>query len=55
MGLTYKFPNVTSVTITPNPVDMNTRFLLSVVVSEISVTLDEEKIHSGELHSGEVD
>lgn len=55
MGLTYKFPNVTSATITPNPVDMNTRFLLSVAVSEVTVTLDEEKLYSGEFYSKEVE
>lgn len=55
MGLSYKFPSITSATIAPNPVDMNTRFLLSVVVSEITVTLDEEKLYAGEINSGEAD
>lgn len=55
MGLSYKFPSITSATIAPNPVDMNTKFLLSVAVNEVTVTLDEEKIYSGEFYSREVE
>ena len=54
MSLQYVFPTVTSATISPNPVDMNTVFKLSVTVMERIVELDSESIFSNEIHSGEM-
>lgn len=53
MSISYKFPDITNATITPNPVNMNTIVKLSVTVTEKTVVLTEEKIYSNETYSGE--
>lgn len=54
MGLQYVFPAITSATISPNPVDMNTVFKLVVTVTEKTVELDSESIFANEVYSGEM-
>lgn len=53
MSIQLLIPEVTRATLTPNPVDINTTVFIQVFVSEKVVTLNEEKIYSGELYSGE--
>ena len=54
MSYTAQIPRVDSAAITPNPVDFNTKFVLSVSVSEETVTLEPYYYYSGEIYAGEV-
>lgn len=53
MSIQLLIPEVTSANLIPNPVDMNSTIHVQVFISEKLVTLDEEKVYSGELYSGE--
>lgn len=46
-------PTVTAAAAAPNPVPINTRFVLSLSVTEISVILKPETRYSGESYCGE--
>lgn len=46
-------PRIDSVTITPNPVNANSYFLISVLVSEIEIILEPITIYSGTFNSGQ--
>lgn len=46
-------PNIDSVTIAPNPVNINTAFLIQIGVSEIEVTIDPIVIYCGSFYCGE--
>ena len=54
MSYTAQIPRVDSATITPNPVDFNTQFMISVSVIEETVTLEPYYYYSGEIYAGEV-
>lgn len=54
MSYQVQIPRIDSVSITPNPVDFNTKFLLSVAVSEETITLEPYYYYSGDLYAGEV-
>lgn len=54
MSYQVQIPRVDSATISPNPVDFNTKFLLSVSVSEETITLEPYYYYSGDLYAGEV-
>ena len=54
MSYTAQIPRVDSAVITQNPVDFNTKFVLSVSVSEETVTLEPYYYYSGEIYAGEV-
>lgn len=47
-------PIIGEVTITPNPVNFNSKFVLKVTVTEQTFTLEPETFYSGELYSNEV-
>ena len=55
MSYTAQVPEVESASITPNPVNMNTTFLLSVEVIEVTVTLEPYFYYAGDLYAGEAD
>lgn len=46
-------PEVTAVTISPNPVNINTQFTISVSVTEVEVTMYKVSPISGTLKSGQ--
>ena len=48
-------PVITSAQITPNPVLMNTKFKLSVLVEEPTGYVEPVYYYSGEVYSGEVE
>lgn len=54
MSYTAQVPRVSSASITPSPVDFNTKFLLSVSVVEDTITLEPYFYYSGEIYAGEV-
>lgn len=54
MSYQVQIPRIDSVSITPNPVDFNTKFLLSVSVSEETITLEPYYYYSGDIYAGEV-
>ena len=54
MSYTAQIPDIESASISPNPVNMNGKFLISVLVSEITVTLEPYYYYSGDLYAGEV-
>ena len=54
MSYIVQIPYFESASISPNPANMNTKFLLSVSVIEKSVTLDPYFYYSGDLYAGEV-
>lgn len=54
MSYQIQIPQVEAAEIVPNPAEMNTRVLLSVTVSEVTLTLEPYSYYSGELFSGEV-
>lgn len=54
MSYKVQVPRVLSSTISPNPVDFNTKFLLSVSVVEETITLEHYFYYSGDLYAGEV-
>lgn len=54
MSYQVQVPRIDAAVITPNPVDFNAQFLLSVTVSEETVTLEPTYFYSGEVNSGEV-
>lgn len=47
-------PVITSSLFSVNPVDMNSKTVLSVTVTETTIILEPELLYSGELYSGEV-
>ncbi len=53
MSYTLLVPEITSVVITPNPVDQNTAFLIAIAVTEIEKELEPILIYSGTFYSGE--
>ena len=53
-GWAIKLFAVTAASITPNPVSINGKALLSVTVEETIKILEPELWYSGELYSGEV-
>ena len=54
MSYQIQVPRINAAVITPNPVDFNTQFLISVTASEETVTLEPQYFYSGELYAGEV-
>ena len=50
---TILIPNIDSVSITPNPVNANASFLISVSVSEIEIALESILIYPGTFYCGE--
>lgn len=54
MSYQVQIPRIDSASITPNPVDFNAKFLLSVAVSEETITLEPYYYYSGDLYAGEV-
>ena len=54
MNYQVQIPRVESATISPNPVDFNTKFLLSVAVSEETITLEPYYYYCGDRYAGEV-
>lgn len=50
---TLTITQITAVSLTPNPVSINTAFTASVTVTEKIITLQPEITYSGEHHSGE--
>ena len=55
MSYTVLFPNIDEAVLSPNPVNAGGEILLSVVVTEISKTLEPFVYYSNEIHSGEVE
>lgn len=53
MSYTLLIPQIDSVSITPNPVNQNTAFLIAVAVSEIEQILEPIIMYSGTFYSGE--
>lgn len=53
MSTSVLVPNVDNITITPNPVSINTSFLISVKVSEITKVLEPESVYCGTLYCGQ--
>lgn len=47
-------PRITSATFSPNPANINASLLLSVSVTEVTVTQEPFNHYSGELFAGEV-
>lgn len=47
-------PQIDAAAASPNPVNINAQFVLSIKVSEIQKTLEPEIWYSGEIYSGEV-
>lgn len=47
-------PEITAATFSVNPAEINAAIVLSVSVTEKTVTLDPELIYSSEIYSGEV-
>ncbi len=45
--------NITAVSLTPNPVDINKSLAVSVTATETTITLQSEITYSGEHYSGE--
>lgn len=54
MSYQVQIPRIDSASITPNPVDFNAKFLLSLSVSEETITLEPYYYYSGDLYAGEV-
>ena len=54
MSYSVQIPSVDSATISPNPVEFNTKFLISVSVSEETIILEPQYYYSNEVYSGEV-
>lgn len=48
-------PEITQAGMNPNPVNMNTTFLLSVEVTETTVYLDPYFYYAGDIYAGEAD
>lgn len=46
-------PKITAVTISPNPVNINTSFLISVGVTEVEVVMYKVSAVSGTIKSGQ--
>ncbi len=53
MSIPILVPEITSVAITPNPVNANTSFLIAISVTEIEQILEPIIIYSGTFYSGE--
>lgn len=51
---TLTITQITAVSLTPNPVNINTAFTASVTVAEKIITLQPEPAYSGEYYSGEI-
>lgn len=54
MPYQVKVPDILSASLLPNPVDINFKFLISVVVTEKTVELEPYYYYSGDIYSGEV-
>lgn len=46
-------PNIDSIIINPNPVSINTSYVISISVSEIQVTIEPIVIYCGTFYCGE--
>lgn len=46
-------PSIDGVTITPNPVNQNTAFLIAISVSEIEIILEPTTVYCGTFYCGE--
>lgn len=55
MSYTLLVPQIDAVSITSNPVNANTSYLLAITVSEIELILEPITIYSGTFHSGETE
>lgn len=53
MSVSILTPQVDNVTITPNPVNANTSFLIQVSVSEAYVAVDAIPIYPGSFYAGD--
>lgn len=55
MAETYSVlvPNISTATLSPNPVAINGKVILMIKVTEEIVVLEPDKIYSGEIFSGE--
>jgi hypothetical protein len=53
MSYTLLVPQIDSVSISPNPVNANTSYLIAIAVSEIEQILEPIIIYSGTFYSGE--
>ncbi len=54
MSYQIQVPRIDSASISPNPVGFNTKFLLSVLVSEETIILEPYYYYSGDIYAGEV-
>ena len=52
-SITITLPEITAVTIAPNPANAKEQITLTIKVIERSVTLEPEPYRSGEVRSGE--
>lgn len=55
MSYTLLVPQVDTVSIAPNPVNANTSYLLSILVTEIEQILEPILIYSGTFYAGETE
>lgn len=55
MSYTLLIPQIDSVTMTPNPVNANTSYLIAIAVSEIEQILEPILIYSGTFYAGETE
>ncbi len=51
---TVKIPEILSAEFSINPITINGKTVIQVIVTEKTVILEPEKIFSGEIYSGEV-
>lgn len=54
MSYQVQIPQVAEASAIPNPVDFNSSFILSVLVTEQTITLEPYYYYSGDLYAGEV-
>lgn len=54
MSYITTIPKIDSANIIPSTVTSNSKFILTVIVSELEVTLHPEQIFSNEIYSGEI-
>lgn len=54
MSYQVQVPRIDSASISPNPVDFNAKFAISVTVSEETITLEPYYYYSGDIYVGEV-
>lgn len=54
MGVTVTIPSITDANVAPNPVDINSAIRVSILVKEVSITLEPYFFYSNDITSGEV-